>query len=103
MDKDMEVIAVPDCFRYVQFDTDKQESTGLAGQANNPFKMEILFTTDCRDTSTLTVSLLNMTNVTPKVTAITIPLAMICGSYCATANGTRYQRACTTQMVIFGR
>ena len=68
------VIAVPEKFRHTFYGYDGTEFAGMALQANRPVDLSGLLTVDCGATTTLTVSLNNMTDVRPKI--VTIQLAM---------------------------
>jgi hypothetical protein len=70
--EELQVIVVPDPFRHVFYDSDVTEFASMA--ANDSIAMEGLLTTDCGAISTLTDSLINMTDVVPKL--ITIQLAL---------------------------
>jgi len=69
-----EIIAVSEKFRHIFYGYDGTEFAGMAFPANRPVDLSGLLTVDCGATTTLTVSLNNMTDVRPKI--VTIQLAM---------------------------
>ncbi len=60
--------------RHVFYGYDGTEFAGMALPANRPVDLSGLLTVNCGTTTTLTVSLNNMTDVRPKI--VTIQLAM---------------------------
>ncbi len=60
-----DVIVVPEKFRHVFYGYDGTEFAGMALQANGLMDLSGLLTVDCGATTTLTVSLNNMTDVRP--------------------------------------
>jgi hypothetical protein len=70
-----DVIVVPEKFRHIFYGYDGTEFAGMALLANCPMDLSGLLTVDCGATTTLTVSLNNMTDIRPKIVTIQI-LAM---------------------------
>ncbi len=69
-----DVIVVSEKFRHVFYGYNGTEFAGMVLQANSPVDLSGWLTVDCGATTTLTVSLNNMTDVRPKI--VTIQLAM---------------------------
>ncbi len=65
---------VPEKFHHIFYGYDGTEFAGMVLPANCPVDLSGLLTVDCGATTTLTVSLNNMTDVRPKT--VTIQLAM---------------------------
>jgi hypothetical protein len=74
-------------FRHVFYGYDDTEFAGMALPANRPVDLSGLSTVDCGATTTLTVSLNNMTDVRPKI--VTIQLAMACVTMKSSHVGTK--------------
>jgi hypothetical protein len=68
--EDDDVIVVSEKFRHILYGYDSTEFAGMALQANRPVDLSGLLTVDCSTTTTLTVSLNNMTDIRPKIVTI---------------------------------